>query len=298
MNIGGWWDSVRLVGETEVYNVSLNDVSPSYLPVYTSRLVAGRNISPTDVDSKAKVAVISEDLAAKLGGTAVLGRYLSFNDRPEGEKPPQYEVVGIAPAIAATSMKERPYVMWVPFIKGRPQATLVVRTTHTPQQVLPAIRETMRNIDSNLPMVDVVAMEEQIAKGLQRERMFATLCGGFGILALVLSVVGLYGVVTYSAARRRSEIGLRLALGALPRDVMRMVLREGLGLVVLGILAGVPLVWLAAKYIKSELFQMNALDPLSVTLALGILLLAAFAAVLIPAVRASSLQPVQTLRQE
>ena len=180
-------------------------------------------------------------------------------------------------------MKERPAVMWLPFERDSPQATVVVRTTQPPQAVLPSIRETMRGIDANLPMVDVIAMEEQIAKGLLRERMFATLCGGFGILALVLSVVGLYGVVTYSTSKRRGEIGLRLALGAMRHDVIRMVLREGLALPVLGILAAAPVVWLGAKYVEKELFRLKPLDPFSWALALSILITAAVAAVLIPA---------------
>ena len=298
MNIGGWWETARLAGAQEVHNVSLNGVSPSYLPLYTSRLIAGRNLSYADISTKAKVTVISEDLATKLGGPSVLGRLLTFTGRPDGEKPPQYEIVGIAPAFAATSMKERPYVMWLPFDSDGLEATVVLRTTQAPQAVLPSVRETMRAIDANLPMVDVIAMEEQIAKGLLRERMFATLCGGFGILALVLSVVGLYGVVTYSTSKRRSEIGLRLALGAMRHDVIRMVLREGLALPVLGILAAAPVVWLGAKYVEKELFQLKPLDPLSLALALSILITAAVAAVLIPAIRASNLQPVETLRQE
>ena len=85
MNIGGWWETVRLAGAQEAHNVSLNGVSPSYLPLYTSRLVAGRNLSQADISSHAKVAVISEDLAMKLGGLSVLGRSLTFTDRPNGE---------------------------------------------------------------------------------------------------------------------------------------------------------------------------------------------------------------------
>ena len=156
----------------------------------------------------------------------------------------------------------------------------------------------MGEIDRNLPLIEVMTMEEQIPKGLQRERMFATLCNGFGILALVLSVVGLYGVIAYGTSRRRGEIGVRLALGAMPTDVVLMVLREGLGLAVLGLLLGTPVVWLGAKYIEKELSRMKPLEPLSLTIALGILIVAALVAVGIPALRASALQPAETLRQE
>ena len=298
MNIGGWWETVRLTGHTETNNANINGVTPTYLSLYTPRLVAGRNIQWTDIASDAKVAVISEDLAAKLGGTRVLGRRLSFSDRPATEKAPEFEVVGIAPAMAATSMKERPYVVWLPLGKESPQATVVLRTSQPPQIVLPAIRRTISGINRNLPMVDVITMEEQISKGLQRERMFATVCSGFGILALVLSIVGLYGVIAYNTSRRRGEIGIRLAIGALPGDVVSMIVRQGMSLAALGILMGFPVIWLGAKYLEKELFQMKPLEPASLVLALGTLSAAALAAVAIPALRASTIQPAQTLRQE
>jgi predicted permease len=298
MNIGGWWESLGLVGQSAVNQSSINGVTPTYLSVFTPRLVAGRNIQWTDIASDAKVAVISQDLAQKLGGNGVLGRRLKSRDRPDGVKSPEYEIIGIAPAIAATSMKDRPFAVWLPLEKESPQVTLVLRTSQPPRIVLPVIRRTMSEIDRSLPLVDVVTMEEQISKGLQRERMFATLCNGFGILALVLSIVGLYGVVAYNTSRRRAEIGIRLALGAMPGQVVSMVLREGMALAALGLFMGLPIVWLGAKYLQKELFQMNPLEPASLLLALAMLLAAALVAVGIPALRASSIQPAQTLRQE
>jgi predicted permease len=298
MNIGGWWESVRLAGQSTMSNASINGVTPGYLPLFVSRMVAGRNITRADIDSGAKVAVLSEDLARRLGGQALLGRILEFQKGPRAAKPQQFEIVGIAPVIAATSMKDRPYAVWLPIDKDRPELTVVVRTAQRPQIVLPIIRQTLSEVDRNLPLVDVVTMEEQIAKGLQRERMFATLCMGFGVLALLLSVVGLYGVIAYSTSRRRGEIGVRLALGAMPRDVVSIVMREGLGLTALGMLIAMPVVWLGARYVKSLLFQMKPLEPVSIALAVGILLAAAFVAVGIPAFRASVLDPASTLRQE
>jgi predicted permease len=295
MNIENWLVNVQIAGQTEPYVATLNSVTPSYLPLYTPRMVAGRNITWTDIRGGAKVAVISDNLAQKLGGASVLGRRLSLLFT-YGK--PSYEIVGIAPAFAATSMKERPYAVWVPFTKDSPAATVVVRTAQAPQAVVGAIRRTMSEIDRNLPMVDLMTMEEQISRGLQRERMFATLSGGFGILALTLSVIGLYGVMAYSTSRRRSEIGVRLALGAMPRQVVSMVMREGLALALVGMLAGVPMVWLGAKYVEKELSGARALDPVLMLFALGILLVAALVAVGVPALRASALQPSETLRQE
>jgi predicted permease len=298
MNIGGWWERVRLAGGGDAYNVSINGVTPSYLPLYTPRMVAGRNVTWADIGADAKVAVISEDLARRLGGTSVLGRTLVVTDGPPGQKQPEYEIAGIVPPFAATSMKERPYTMWVPLGKDSSEATVVVRTSQPPRMALAGIRQTMNDIDRNLPMVDTITMEEQIAKVLQRERMFATLCGGFGILAIALSVVGLYGVMAYSTSRRRGEIGVRLALGALPHNVLSMVLREGLALAVAGIVLGLPVVWLGAKYAEKELFQMKVFEPVSVMAAVGTLLAAALMAVGAPAASASALQPSEILREQ
>lgn len=298
MNVGGWWEDVRLGQQDAIHNVSINGISPGYLPLYVSRMVAGRNLSWADVSSAAKVAVISQDLARKLGGLTVLGHTLAFPQGPAGRRPPEFEIIGIAPAIAATSMKERPFTVWLPLGKDADEVTVVLRTSERPQIALQAVQATMRQIDRNLPLVDVRTMEEQISKTLQRERMFATLCDSFGILALVLSVVGLYGLMAYNTSRRQGEIGVRLALGAMRRDVLMMVLREGLRVAALGLLIGTPLVWLGAKYVQKELFQMKPLEPTSVLAALGILLTAALIAVALPAIRASALRPMDALRQE
>jgi macrolide transport system ATP-binding/permease protein len=298
MNVGGWWEDVRLGQQDTIHGVSINGISPGYLPLYVSHMIAGRNLSWADVASEAKVAVISEDLARKLGGLTVLGHTLAFTDGPPGRKPPEFEIIGIAPAIAATSLKERPFTVWLPLGKDANEITVVLRTSQRPQIVLRAVQATMRQIDRNLPLVDVATMEEQISKTLQRERMFATLCDSFGILALVLSIVGLYGVMAYNTSRRQGEIGVRLALGAMPRDVLMMVLREGLRLAVLGLLIGTPLVWLGGKYVQKELFRMKPLELPSVFAALGLLLIAAVVAVAIPAIRASALRPMDALRQE
>jgi predicted permease len=298
MNVGGWWEEVALSGQTGVASVSVNGITPGYLPLFVPRMIAGRNFTRTDITAGAKVTIISEDLARKLGGGSLLGRLISFTDGAPGEPPRRFQIIGIAPSFAATSLKVRPYVMWLPIGADNPEVTIVVRTAEHPQNVLPALRRTMANIDRNLPLVDVMTMEQQIGIGLQRERMFASLCTGFGVLALILSVVGLYGVVAYSTSRRRSEIGVRLALGALPRNVLGMILREGLSLVVLGVLIAAPVAWLGTRYITKLLQDMKPLDPLSFVGALVVLMTAALIAITIPAIRAAAVDPADTLRQE
>jgi ABC-type antimicrobial peptide transport system permease subunit len=110
--------------------------------------------------------------------------------------------------------------------------------------------------------------------------------------------VGLYGVIAYNTARRRNEIGIRLALGAIPGDVIAMIVREGMTVAALGLALGMPVIWLGAKYVEKELFKMKPLEPETLLFSVGTLMLAAFVAVLVPALRASSIRPAQTLRQD
>ena len=298
MNVGGWWEDLGLPGHNDIRGASINGVTPTYLSLYSGRLLAGRSIQWTDIVSGAKVALVSEDLAAKWGGNSVVGKRMTFTDGPPGQPKPEYEIIGIAPKIAPTSMKERPSAVWLPLDKESSGVTVAIRTSRTPAMVLPAVRKTLAGIDRNLPLVDVMTMEEQISQGLQRERMFATICSGFGILALVLSVVGLYGVIAYSTARRRGEIGIRMALGAMPKEVVTMIVREGMTVAVSGLLLGLPVIWFGSKYVEKELFQMKPLEPATILFSVGVLLAAALAAVMVPAWRASAIQPAQALRED
>ena len=298
LNDGGWWNTFLLAGQPDRYDVSVNAVTPSYLSLFASGMMAGRNFTRADLTSPPRVSIISQSLARPMGGHNVLGRKLAIVDGSPGVKAPEYDIVGIAPDIAVTSIKERSYALWLPFAGDAPEATVAVRTAQPSQAMLPGIRQTVSEVDRNLPMVDAITMEEQISKGLQRERMFATLCNGFGILALILSVVGLYGVIAYNVSRRRREIGVRLALGARPRNVISLILGEGLGMAVGGVLLGMPVLWLGGKYLQKELTNLKPLDPPSLFLALGILLLAALFTSGLPALRESTLDPAETLRED
>jgi predicted permease len=293
------WGGAQVQLPTDTIIVRYYHVTPEFLRLL-SPVVTGRIFTSAEGHDGARVAVISDDLARRLGGRDVLGHTLRFANRPHGRNPVPLTIIGIVPSMASTSLVDWRPTVWLPIDTAdmAPDVTVAIRTLHAPSTVMPAIRQAMRDIDPDLPLIDLVTMEEQIASGLQRERMFATLCNGFGILALLLSVVGLYGVMAYQTSRRRGEIGIRLALGALPRNVAVMVLRDGVTLVVVGVLAGLPVVWLGARYAEKELTHMQALDPLSLSLATGVLLVAALAAIAIPALRASGIQPMEMLRRD
>ena len=186
----------------------------------------------------------------------------------------------------------------LPSITHGNHAAVIVRTSIPPIAALAAIRKTIKELDGNLPLVEVFTMEEQISRTLQRERLFAWLCGSFGVLALVLCVVGLYGLMSHMTARRTPEMGIRMALGASRSDVLSQVLGEGMKLALTGLLLGVPLAVWASRVAKAqELLPEGPLPYEKLVAAAGILTVSALVAVLGPAIRASGVDPMRALRQ-
>ena len=287
----GWWDDVVPEGErTKPMPVAMNQVSPGHASVLGLRLLAGRFFVEADRTSKTSVVVVSDEVARRIGPSA-LGSHL----RQEGTK---YLIVGIVANAAYSDLQERPPVVYHVNKFDQPGASITLRTSAPPLSLFPAIREVVRQLDRDLPIVDPLTMEQQIAETLRRERLFAYLCGGFGLLAILLSVIGLYGVISYQTARRRAEIGIRMALGAAPAQILRLVLQDGLILVGLGLALGAPMIYFSSAFVEKQLFEMKPLDPVSLLTALALLGSAALLAALIPALRASADSPTAALRQD
>ncbi len=156
----------------------------------------------------------------------------------------------------------------------------------------------MASVDPNLPVISIRTLKEQVAGQFRQQRLIARLTSFFGILSLVLSSIGLYGVTAYNAGRRTSEIGVRMALGADRGHVVALVLRGAFGLILLGLLIGLPLTFAAGRFLGSQLYGMNPYNPVVTLVAVVALGLSAFVASLIPAFRASSISPLDALRAE
>jgi ABC-type antimicrobial peptide transport system permease subunit len=176
--------------------------------------------------------------------------------------------------------------------------TYEIRTQMTPESLAPALRRAIQSIDPDLPIEDMRTQREQIDATMQQERIFAAFTTGFAFLALLLACVGVYGTMAYAVAQRTNEIGIRLALGAKPGQVLAMVLREATWISAAGIAAGLGAALLLSRLVKSMLYGLQAGDPAS--LAGGVLLLGmvALAASWIPAQRAAGVQPMDALRHE
>jgi predicted permease len=292
MRGGGYSDRIEFKdAENKKVDTSVNFVTESYLDALGVPIVAGRGLTGTDIRSRAAVAVVSEDFAKELGRSP-LGLHFEMDSR-------KLEVVGIAKMARYSRLTTQPKVLYLPISLKDDTVTAILRTALPPGQVLAGVRKAVTDLDPNLPMVQTVTMEEQIASTLRRERLFAWLCGAFGVLALVLCAVGLYGVMSYSTTRRKQEVGIRMALGASPSNVLRMVVREGMSVAFAGILVGVPTTWWAAsKFIDYKRLGMAPPEPSVWGIAIGVLLTAALVAILAPALRAAAVDPLRALRDE
>jgi ABC-type antimicrobial peptide transport system permease subunit len=217
-----------------------------------------------------------------------------------GVEGPFLEVVGVARDGKYRSLGERPqpYVYQPVLQSYDPKMTLVVRTTGEPQALAPAVREQIRALDANLPVADVKTLRDQLDLSLFPSRVAAWTLGGFGVLALLLAAIGVYGVVSYSVAQRTREIGVRIALGAKEKDVLRLVLGQGAWVIVVGLVVGLSLAFAATRVVAGFLYGVGATDPLTfagVPLVLGIV---ALGASYLPARRATKVDPNEALRAE
>lgn len=205
------------------------------------------------------------------------------------------EIVGVVKDSASIGLRDLDqHMLYVP----RGQGVLHVRSAAAPASLRASIEAAVHRLDPNVPVFNVRTIDEQIDRSMRTERTFAMLSSTFGILALVLSAVGLYGVIANAVSRRRKELGIRLALGAEPRRILRLVLGEAGLLVALGAVAGLPCALLTGRAIRSLLFDIQSGDWKSVAAALGVLMTVAAFAAWIPARRASRVDPMVALRSE
>ncbi|MBP9200711.1 MAG: ABC transporter permease [Gemmatimonadales bacterium] len=285
---------VSLDGAREAVPISQVLVGPGYLDVLRIPLVAGRDIGREDTREAGRVALINETMARRLWPDgAALGRSFRYNDQP-------VTVIGVARDAKYASLTEAtPALAYFPLAQEwRARRALLVRTAGDLRALAPLLAQAVRAADPAAPRVSVTPLAEASQVAFLPGRVAALVTGVLGFAGLLLSVAGLYGVISYSAARRTREIGIRLALGAGRREVLGLVLGEGMRLTAVGLLVGLPLAAAAAPLVRSLLFGMPAHD--AVTFAAMPLLLAAVAllASYLPARRAAALEPWKVLREE
>ncbi len=271
-----------------------NRVGPNYFGAMGIDIVEGRGISDRDVKGQPAVVVINETIARRYWkGRSAVGGIVRFGSGP-------VTVVGVARDGKYSRLQELPRnFMYIPVMQNwRSDTVLHVRTDVEPTSVLPALQAEIKRLDSNLPLFDVRTLEEHLTLSVFIPRMAGWLLGVFGILGLLLALVGLYGVVAFSAAHRTREIGVRMALGAARGEIVRMVLRQGVSLTCIGLGIGVALAWIAGRLIAGQLLGVSGTDPLTIAGTAGLLLLVAICACSLPALRAAALDPLKALRRD
>jgi predicted permease len=278
----------------------LSEIGPDYFATLGIPIVAGRAFTAQDV-GPAKYAVINESFARQyLAGRNPIGQRFGLVDDMQPVSP-DIEVIGVIADRKYRDLRETPPAQaYFPYLEGVHFRfmNIYLRTQADPRQIENELRERMRQFDPHVPLDELQTMNEQIGLSLRTERLVASLSAVFGGLATLLAVIGLYGVTAYAVMRRTREIGIRMALGAVPGDVIAMVMREVLILIGAGLAAGFLLALALANLVRSQLFGLNPRDPLTFVGSAIVLTVAAGLAGLIPALRASSLAATTALRHE
>ena len=297
---GSWGSNVVVPGTNIDENVDVrhNVIGVGYFATMQIPLLAGRNFSPSDTSNSQRVAIISEHLAKVLFPVGnPLGRHYGLGDnKPEND----VTVIGIAKDVKFGELREEPvYLDYFPYTQQPWDfGDFEVRYTGSYAPIAAAVQQTIHSIDRNLPITNVTTLNEQVDRTLTNQRLVAELSTFFGLLAVFLSCIGIYGLMSYVVTRRTSEIGIRMALGAARSNVGWLIMREILLLVAAGIAVGIPVTLAGSRMVANMLYGFGGTDPISLAGAVLLLLLVTVVAGYFPARRASKIDPMVALRYE
>jgi predicted permease len=275
-----------------------NWVGGNFFETFGIPILSGRALTLRDNQTAPAVAVINETLAkAFFPNKNAVGQTIATC----GANATLIQVVGVSKDAKYSEIRGNvPPTMYLPYAQGDDLngMTFEVKTAASVASMAPKFRDVVKAVDKDLPVLEVRTQTEQIEATLAQERVFASLTSGFGMLALVLASIGIYGVMAYTVSRRTNEIGIRMALGAEARGVLGMVLGETAWLACVGIVVGLAGAWAATRVVESMLFGVKARDAVTFAGGAGLLLLVALVAALIPAWRAARVDPMNALRHE
>ena len=307
---GDEWDSTMSVeghkaADGEDMQAFMNALSPGYFQTMQIPVLEGRDFRESDqhnqfddaAPERPRVAIVNQKFARHFfKGASPIGKRLGWGDGPDTKL--NIEIIGVV----ADSLYEGPRegVRRQVFIPtwGKGSSAIYMRTTSSSSGAYGLIRNEVRRLDPAMPVYSLKTLQSQLDERLLTDRLVALLSAGFGLLATVLASVGLYGVMAFVVARRRKELGIRLALGAQPSQLIWMVMREVLLLLAIGLAVGIPSAMALGKYVSSQLYGIEATDPGMAIATMILLTIVSAAAGLIPARRASQIDPILALRYE
>jgi putative ABC transport system permease protein len=298
----------RLSGDADALSAEFYPITPNYFNTMKIAILHGRDFTRQDTARAPWVAMVNETAARRFWPNEdPIGKRLKFDLSP-GEGP--REVIAVVHDSASSRLQTRQEAaVYVPFVQTssqvsgpytflRLQLTFVVRTVGVPASLLPALRHAVAEIDPNLPVADIKTVEQYMAQEVEYPRYYSMLLGLFSVVALVLAAVGIYGVMAYAVAQRTREIGIRMALGAGQREVMKLIVRQAIVLVAGGLVLGLTGAKALTGYLSSELWEVTATDPVTLGAVSLLLVSIAVIACMVPALRAIRLDPTVALRYE
>jgi predicted permease len=301
MSGSGWNNRIVIDGEVQPGNVNFNAIGPGYFRTLATPLVSGRDFAWSDATGSAPVAIVNELFVRKyLSGADPLGRVFHVQDRP-GVESLRYQIIGVVADTKYSDLREElPPIAYLSVLQERdldPFLQVLLHSNTPLSGITGAATRIVREVNPSIT-VQFQTMERLVSDSLITERLMAALSGFFGALAVLIAVVGLYGVMSYMVARRRLEIGIRMALGAARGRVVRMILADAARLLALGLVLGAGLAIWGARSARTLLFGLEPWDPATLTLGICALGVVAMIASWLPADRASRAAPTAALREE
>jgi predicted permease len=283
-------------GPAERLSTNEEAVAGPYFQTVGLRLLEGRLFEPGDHHPDSRATVVNATMARRFfPGQSAVGKRWSYADRIG---PDAFTIVGVVEDARYLNVRDA-----VPFMTYHPAEfdaevvarDLEIRTAGAPAALVQTVRQVLAEAEPRLPVTEVLPLSDRVARGLSGDRLVAQLTTAFGVLALLLAALGLYGTISYGISRRVSELGLRMALGADRASVLRMIMREALVLVVAGAVVGLPLAFAAARSVAALLYGVQPADTGSYLLAAGLLVAISAVAAYLPAYRASRIEPMLAL---
>jgi predicted permease len=294
-------DALRIEGQPPKPGQRLGRsvIAPGFFDTVGMPMLEGRDFTDQDTATSQSVAIVNESMAQfYFGDQSPIGRRFGYGADVDYPR----QIVGVVKdAKYDTAREKTPLMLYLPYRQAARflgDLCVVVRTAGNPATVSASIRQELRDIDPSLPVLKINTIEEQLDDALVQERTVAALAGFLGVLAVLLACLGLYGMISYTVARRTNEIGIRVALGATRSDIIGMVLKESLLLVLVGVAIGIPATLGTTRLVSAMLFGISAADPLTIAAATLLMIVVAALASLMPAHRASRVDPMVALRYE